>query len=78
MAEPLTKNKLGCGRDEHICICECSVGVEDLKSALDEFERWLEIPPHEINPESLLGKKIKFCLKKAFPAIYDKENGDKV
>lgn len=81
MAEPLTKDKLfcagcNCKEDNHPNVGHHYVGltsIEDLKSALEEFEELLDIGSVVIDPNSITGKKIKSCLKKAFPAIYESE-----
>lgn len=75
MAEPLTKDKLGCGRDNHSCVCECSVKIEDLKSAL-EYYRESILKEADIMHGTAFAKGLtetEYLLKLAFPAIYGDE-----
>lgn len=63
------------------------VTIEKLKSALEEFQRLIfesfKASQKEFEVGDRVIAKITFeralgCMKEAFPAIYDKENGDKV
>lgn len=79
MSEPLTKDKL----DTSI---RGTVRLEDLKSALEEFEKLINetiakdvflrrmgVSNDEIRAYNLALEDSKKMMKKAFPAIYEKE-----
>lgn len=64
MSEPLTKDKLV----DHIDFVDEVILIEDLKSALEEFEKLIsEEASYEVRAN---GTKISLLLRKAFPAIY--------
>lgn len=86
MSEPLTKNKLyccDCGPRTYKTILhsECpkeQLTLQSLKSALEEFEKTTD---KEISNNSIDGinsgiRIARVLLRKAFPAIYENENGD--
>lgn len=96
MAEPLTKDKLfcagcNCKEDNHPNVGHHYVGltsIEDLKSALEEFEKECDETAKEshkmknvfkdLSDLEITGYKIGLfaairIMKKAFPAIYESE-----
>lgn len=88
-SEPLTKDKLfcagcNCKEDNHPNVGHHYVGltsIEDLKSALEEFEELMQADIYSFSTskrseDKLIAVGFRVALthiKKAFPAIYEKE-----
>ena len=85
MSEPLTKDKLNLCSNPR-CDDHYIVELDDLKSALEEFEKLINetiakdvflrrmgVSNDEIRAYNLALEDSKKMMKKAFPAIYDKE-----